>query len=148
MNDEDFAKKNYQCKQTSECPTKKGYSVSCVEDDTMLERKHDALVDACDEDAGWLDEIGNVLVKIFPVFPVFSDGICEAVAKGIESFKALFGSGTKGFCIAESETWYGKLWEGTLKTVGGMGLPEQYVMIITVMFLITLIGIIIRMVTG
>jgi len=147
MSDEDFVRGNYHCKQTSDCPTKEGFNVECVEEEIMIEREHKAIVDACDKNAGWLDEFGTVLTKIFPIFPVFSDGICEAVAKGIESFKELFGEEKKGFCIATSTTWYGKLWESTLKMVGGFGLPAQYVLIITIMLLITIAGMAIRMFT-
>jgi len=135
---EKFGKKISHCQSTSECSLIDGYDVECVDDDNFLERTYDVAADACDNNLGWLDEILNILGSILPG-PAFS---CDGIAEGWNNFKDRF-TGTK-FCVAESNSSYGSIWEGTLKVVGGMGIPAQYVMIVTIFLIIISLGFVIN----
>ena len=99
----------------------------------------------CDEDLGWWNELiggaGNLLKGILPF--IGETDLCQLQQN---DFDDLLEREQIGICIAESATWYGKLWDGALNMVGGFGLPYQYVLIITIMLLIILVGMIIKMV--
>ena len=131
------------CIADSECPLKKDYDVSCIKDDMMKERIYDANVDLCEAGmvGGLLGFVSDTVWNILT-----GSNTCELVVDISGWMKSVFGAKEPGICIAESTTWYGGLWETALKTVGGMGLPAQYIMLITLMILITLIGIIVRMI--
>lgn len=142
IDDDKFSQKDYSCTLTKDCPLKEGYNVSCSDDEIFKERTFKIYKDACDKGAGFIDEIiyGSLYLGSWGLFKA---DICSWIAKG----QVFYDDKTKGAgtCLAESNTFYGKLWETALKTVGGMGLPAQYVMIITLMILITLIGLGVRM---
>lgn len=131
------------CTSSFECSAKKDYDVSCLIDDNTKERIFDANIQQCEDKSpgGLVGLIPDIFTQI-----LVGKSFCE-FDQGIEVwFSNIFGKKKVGLCIAESTTWYGGLWETALKTVGGMGLPAQYVMIITIMILITLIGMMVRMI--
>lgn len=142
MDDKKFANGNYFCSETNECPLKDETTVTCSKDEVFRERYYDYFRDNCDEALGWWDEMANNLINWIP-------GLAQVdvCALGGKQYWESNWEESGGTCLAESDSWYGKLWDGALKLMGGMGLPFQYVMIITIMLLITLIGIAVRMVT-
>ena len=133
MNNEKFAKGNYLCSSTSECPLKSGYDVSCIANEEFTERIYDYSFEKCDETAGWWNELISVSLRISTLNLIKGD-FCSGYTFFKEKWDNLVGK-PNDFCLAESNTWYGKAWDSTLKTIGGMGLPIQYVMIITIMLL-------------
>ena len=60
-------------------------------------------------------------------------------------FQKVYNGQDLGICIAESTTWYGKIWEGTLKTIGGLGIPAHYVLIVTIILILFLLSMIPKM---
>ena len=149
MSDDTFTKKakGLGCNFATDCPTKEGYTIICEDNEQFSERLYEVSVASCDDNLGIIDELLTIAT-----LGLGSGSYCEGVVKnwdGVTSFLEWIGikaESPKGYCIAESTTWYGSAWEGTLKMMGGMGLPIQYVMIITVMLLITLVGFAMRMV--
>ena len=140
MDDEKFGEGNYFCSNTNECPLKEKYSVSCSKDETFRERYYDYFRDKCDESLGWWDELINRFIHIIP-------GLAQVDICGVNALPYWENKwqSSGGTCIAESTTWYGKAWDKTLQTVGGLGLPAQYILLITIILLITLIGFMLRM---
>jgi len=152
ISDDSFYAKNYYCLSDSQCPTKEGYDVICQEvgDDNVGEiakREIKIFQEKCDKGLGPFDEILNFFKTLTPGFSLLPN-LCDGLSEGVIGLKRAYyagGDSYVGYCVAESNTWYGKLWEGALKMVGGMGLPAQYVLLITIMILITLLSLIIRM---
>lgn len=140
MSDKQFGKKAEHCQADSECELIEGYDVSCEEDDTFLERTYQVTKNACDDNAGWLNEILDLMQNI--AGGLFPDDICGWLSENYNDFKDEF-TGTK-FCVAESTTWYGDLWEDSMKVVGGLGVPTQYVMIITILLIMFSLGFLIN----
>lgn len=142
MDDKKFSKGNYICSTTSDCPIKEGYTVTCDKDEVFRDRYYNYFLGTCDEALGWWDGIINNIITQIP-------GLAKVDICALNSMPYWESNWEEsgGTCLAESDTWYGQLWDGSLKAMGGMGLPVQYVMIITVMLLMTLAGMIIRMVT-
>ena len=138
-----FKGKNYICSSNSDCTLKNDYDVYCNLDEDVQERIYDGVQDKCEDFLEGSGLIGGLVSKTLKI--LFNP--CKVAASHFGFFTSVFGVET-GVCIAESTTWYGKIWDKTLQTVGGMGLPAQYVLIITIMLLITLIGIIIKFTTG
>ena len=131
------------CSEDSDCPLLEDYDVECDKSNSIKKRIWEGRKEFCKDKTsaggivGLAQRISNLIIGTS-----FCD-ISISVWKNIDS---VF-SKEPGMCIASSTTWYRSLWEETLKTVGGFGLPYQYVMIITIMLLITIVGLIIRMVT-
>jgi len=145
MNDEKFVRKAVGfCKSDADCVkrTKSDYKVLCDKtevgyyEDRILKIAHEE----CDENWGWFNELFSIASSIFGK----SIDLCEVEYNDISQ---ALGTTDYGACVMESTTWYGKLWEQSLKVVGGMGFPAQYVMIITILILITVVGLIIRSIT-
>lgn len=153
MSDDKFYNRNKYCLSNSDCPTKEGYDVSCLgigeKFTEFAEREIDIFEKKCDEGFGFIDEILNIFKDIVPGFASLPD-LCDGLGEGWIGLKRSYKAGGDsyvGYCVAESNTWYGGLWEKALRLVGGFGLPAQYVMIITLLLLITIVGVIIRTVT-
>jgi len=131
------------CKSNDECPSLEGYTVTCDKSKNVKKRIYDARKEYCKDitivggPIGWIQRI---------VAWVVPGDFCGIIITSYEFIGNAFTS-EPGMCMASSDSWYGGLWEDALKMVGGFGLPAQYVMIITAMFLITLIGVVIRMFT-
>jgi len=141
----------------SDCPLKKGYTVSCDKSPEVKERVYDIHVDLCEENKP--GGIFGVIVNLFPKL-LFGEDICDIkVQTGI----TIVGIGLSpsltdlifatpstpdyqvmGLCIAESTTWYGKMWDSTLDMVGGLDIPAQYVLIVTILLLFLLVGLLIN----
>jgi len=138
-----FGGKRYLCFSDSDCELKKDYNVSCNKDEDVQERFFDGVQDKCESFTEGTGLIGNLVSKTIKLLV----NPCKRFASGVEFYTSVFGI-KPGVCIAESTTWYGKILDGALRMVGGMGLPAQYVLIITVMILITLMGVIIKFTTG
>ncbi len=130
------------CSSDSECPSLEGYNVKCDKSSSVKKRIWGGRKEFC-EDLG-PGGLTGLVVRILNL--VAGKSFCDTVIGTWESIDKAF-VGEPGMCMASSTTWYGKLWEGTLKTVGGFGLPAQYVVIITIMLLITIIGMGVRMFT-
>lgn len=132
------------CTSDSECPSKIDYNVSCDKSESMQERIYNANLEICK------DEIGGGLIRLLPnVVSRILTGkdSCEHYVNLDNWIKGLFSPKEEpGICIAESTTRYGQAWDKALQTVGGLGLPAQSVLIITVIILITLLGVIIKFV--
>lgn len=134
------------CKADSDCPLKTDYTVSCMKDDKITERIYDANSQFCEDDIpggiiGFVNSVmGNLLV---------GQSICSLGSDiGTWISNVFSNNTTPGICIAESNSSFGKIWDSILKTVGGIGLPAQYVFIISIMLLITIGGILLRQLTG
>lgn len=151
MSDDEFSKKAKRlgCNSATDCPSKKGYTITCEDNEQFSNRLYEASVDSCDDNFGIIDELLTIIS-----LGVGSGSYCEGVVRqwdGVTSFLQWIGlkaEAPKGYCIAESSTWYGSAWDSALKAMGGMGLPYQYVMIITIILLITLFGFVMKAVTG
>ncbi len=138
-----FRGSNYICSLDSDCELKTDYDVYCNSDDEVQDRLYDGIQDKCDDYLQGTGLIGKLVSKTIKILI----NPCEAAVSRLESIASVFNV-KPGVCIAESTTWYGRAWDKTLQTVGGLGLPAQYVFIITVILLITLLGIIIKFATG
>ena len=139
ITNEKFAKGNYFCSSDSDCPTKEGYTIICSYDEIFAERTWNYYYEQCDKELGFWDELLSLSNLFLP--DLLKVDICEDI---YANFKIKWNNNGAGICLAESDTWYGGLWEGTLKTFGEMGIPYQYGMIFTIMILFTLIGMIVR----
>lgn len=130
------------CFENSECPLIEGYDVYCDKSDLIQKRIYEGRKEYCKDKL----ELGGI-IGFAQRISQFISGVdfCEVTISGYSGVENLFNS-KPGMCIAKSTTWYGKLWDSALKMVGGMGLPAQYVSLITIMFILTLIGIIIKVI--
>lgn len=154
MDDNTFTKKakGLGCNSVTDCPSKEGYTIICDDNEQFSDRLYEVSVASCDDNFGIIDELLTI-----GMLGLGSGSYCEQVvdlwgsqgtAVSFLEWIGLKAESPKGYCIAESNTWYGSLWESTLKAMGGMGLPTQYVMIITIMLLITGVGFGMRAVMG
>ena len=137
IDSETLVSKNIFCDTDSQCPAKKGYDVTCSSESKIEERIQGFYKGECDKVGGLVGKLSRLITK----WGVGID-ICEYVGQAGGFLSSVFKG--DGICMAESTTWYGKLWEKALKTVGGFGLPAQYVVIITILFLITLLALLIK----
>jgi len=129
------------CLQDSDCELKTGYEVTCQKSGAIKDRIWDSTKAYCKEHTWQLHGVFGGLIS--GIINILVDPCAYAADVGTWYIQT-FGGTEPGVCIAESTTWYGKIWENTLKMIGDMGIPAQYVMIITIMILITILGIIMR----
>lgn len=123
-----LVKRSITCQDTSQCEPREGYMVEC--DKTKSDDLVDFFANQCDENVGSLNEWVSLLPRA--LFNIGGD---------YKDFCNIYGNlkGNVGVCIANAETFFGKLWDTTLDTIGGLGLPTHYVVLVTI-GLILLIG--------
>lgn len=129
-----FSGSSYLCSEDSQCTQKTGYTVFCNKEDAVQERILDGVEEKCD---GFYEGSGLIGNLIGGIIKIFLDP-CEAITNRISFFNDVFNVDV-GVCIAESESTMGKIWDKALKIVGGMGLPAQYGVIITIVMLVVVL---------
>ena len=132
ISNKDFVSTINACGSNSECGFKEGYNVSCVSSGSSFNAIRDRFVKANQEgcDFSMFTKLIGGIQKFF-----LGSTSCE-IFSNIETSISLWWNshvqGTPGFCIAESTSTTGKIWDSILKTVGGFGIPAQWVLISTI----------------
>lgn len=130
--------KSPSCNVASDCPSVEGYNVSCKYSQVYAKRYINYVAKMCDKQMTWLNEFTDFVRWLLPLDYEGAD-ICTEQGEQ----QARENSGIK-FCIAESTTTYGKLWDKTLQIVGGFGIPAQWVLISTLGILLLIIVLILQ----
>lgn len=141
MSDEDFAEGNYYCNADSQCPTKEGYTIKCLDNEGISKRVYNYYNDKCDETLGWWDDIFELALRLGTLNLAKPD-FCGSYA----DFKDKLSTNNDGVCVAESNSWYGGLWEEGLNVVASVGVPSSYVFLATILILLMLFYLIITMI--
>jgi len=151
--DEDFIDYANGCNVDSDCQSLEGYKVSCLKEGSMYtqmqKRIYTYYQKQCSSATPSLVKIVLGVAHFFSLNAIpTSSQLCESFVgikvAVIEWWNNTFKSGT-GICLAKGTSWYSSIWEQALILVGGFGLPYQYVMIITLAFLIIIAMFIINM---
>lgn len=122
------------CDSSLDCGVKEGFTVSCIKEGKVQDRLYEGAVDKCKSGKTSVSGVfGRLINKIIGVY----GNICSAWIDA----KSLFTD--KGACIAESNSTFGGIWDTILKTVGGMGVSAQYVVMATVGGIILIISLVI-----
>lgn len=144
--DLDLIEEGVVCTSDSDCSAKQDYKVSCKKNKGIEKRIWEGHKKQCNTFASnWVFSGGLFGGLIHGITNILVDP-CGRFSS-LTSFISKVYSGTDpGVCIAESTTWYGGLWEGTLNTVGGMGIPAKYVLVSTILILMILVSMLWRFV--
>lgn len=118
--------KSPSCNSVSDCPSKEGYNVTCQYSKIYADRYISYVASMCDKQLTWLNEFTDFVRWLIPLD---YEGVDICTEQGQQQAK---NNGQIKFCIAESQTWYGQIWEKYLKIVGGLGIPTQWVLLASI----------------
>jgi hypothetical protein len=131
------------CFSNSSCKSKEGYNVSCNSGEVIVKRAKEMIADSCDETT-------RALTLNFPIVAgLTSKIVCSGISKPITNtlVDSLF-SLNMGVCVAESTTWYGKLFDSGLLMVYGMGIPAKWVLLSLIGGLLLILVLVFKAFTG
>lgn len=113
------------CNQDTDCKVVDGYEApTCLLDKSAKKRLFNGYKQNCEEAKGSILQFTpglNLIIKVYNAL-IFDD--CKLIG-GVQAWI----DGDTGVCVVKSKSWYGKLWDKLLNTIGGLGLPGQYVML-------------------
>jgi hypothetical protein len=158
ISDDEFYDKKSYCVNDVQCSPKEGYEVKCLERDLesgpFYKREYSIFRDKCKEGIGILGPILNTFKRLIPGFSSLPN-LCDGLSEGVIALKRAFlvpgaiwgkDDGYVGYCVAESKTSYGRIWDGWMKIVGGFGIPYQYVFMTSILLIILALSLIIPMI--
>lgn len=147
ISDEKFMDEVGFCNSDDDCKTKEDLTPVCKKEGRVIDRWKENHKNICDKSAGWWNEFFDMAISAFPggniVMKVISgeETICEAYSELRDWMRE-----EGGICMAESTGTFGQLWDEALKSVGGMGIPAEYVLMATLALLFGIAMIVINMI--
>jgi len=128
--------KDIYCTTDSQCKTSNiGYMAECLSDEAVQQRLVQYYIDSCDANSGYLNDIIDFVTNGFPF--IGKSSFCQEVSTIGISLE--FKDNGAGICVARSTSSTGKIWENLLGVVSSTGVPGQYVVIATIVGLISLL---------
>lgn len=121
---------NNICTDDSQCLAKEGYNVSCKKQSSSFNSNliiTQARTSWCAVPGGiigWTLDIGELIIS--------GSNFCTGVTNQVAWIKSLFPSSNPGICIAESNTWYGSIWDKYLNIIAGFGMKYNYVLLVAI----------------
>lgn len=140
ISDEDFVNGHYYCKNDKNCAPLDGYAISCNNQTELKKRSYNYFKSKCSD---W-GAIGNSFDWIISHVSFGTLTPKETICGTYASFENFLtnGWGKTGVCMADSKSWYGKIWDYFIKMFGKMGVTGQ-LLIFLMWFLIIVFSIIV-----